>query len=66
MAFTGELTIRCVAPCPIETPLEFLARLVDRQGRKLYLACEGRVDGELFSTSTATFIEVDLATLKGA
>ena len=60
MAFTGELTVRYVAPCPIERPLEFRARLIDRQGRKLYVECEGRSDGEVFATSTATFIEIDL------
>lgn len=60
MAFTGELSVRYVAPCPIERPLEFRARLLDRQGRKLYVECEGRADGELFATSTATFIEIEL------
>ena len=36
MAFTGELTLRYRAPCPMGVPLEFRAWLVERDGRRFW------------------------------
>lgn len=59
IAFTGELTVRYVAPCPLGVPLEFRAWKVGEERRKLFLECEGRSDEGVFATSHATFITVD-------
>jgi acyl-coenzyme A thioesterase PaaI-like protein len=64
-AFTGELTVRYLAPTPIHQPLTFDAKLDSRDGRKLYMSAEARMqDGRLAATATATFIAVDPATFK--
>ena len=60
MAFTGELTLRYEAPCPIGEPLEFRARLDRRDGRKLYIDCTGTADSTVFVRSTSVFVVVDL------
>jgi hypothetical protein len=60
MAFTGELSLRYVGPCPMCVPLEFRAWLEAREGRKLHLACTGCADGAVFVRATAVFITVDL------
>lgn len=60
MAFTGELSIRYEAPCPMETPLEFRAWLERRDGRKLHIACTGEANGTVFVRATSLFIVVDL------
>lgn len=60
MAFTGELSLRYEAPCPMGIPLEFRSWLERRDGRKLHLACTGSADGEVFVRATALFITVDL------
>lgn len=57
-AFTGELTVRFVAPAPIDADLEFRARLVATEGRRRMLEGEASgPDGE-FARATATFIEM--------
>jgi hypothetical protein len=61
MAFTGELSIRYDAPCPIGVELQFRARLLGREGRKLHLECTGTAGGTPFVRATALFITVDLA-----
>lgn len=62
VAFTGELTIRFVAPTPMGVPLEFTAHKTgDDGGRKIYLACEGVGPEGVFVTATSTFISVDLS-----
>ncbi len=61
MAFTGELTVRYEAPCPLGVPLEFRAEKVGEQRRKLYLECVGRSAEGIFATAKGTFITVDLA-----
>ncbi|HWL42961.1 MAG TPA: PaaI family thioesterase [Ilumatobacter sp.] len=45
-AFTGELTVRYLAPTPLHRPLVCRARLVRRDGRKLF------VEGELVDVET--------------
>jgi len=60
MAFTGELTVRYEAPCPLGVQLDFRAEKVGVEGRKLYLACEGRSEQGVFATSRATFISIEL------
>jgi len=57
-AFTGELSVRFVAPAPLDVELEFRARQVRSDGRKRFLEGEATgPDGE-FATATATFIEM--------
>jgi hypothetical protein len=65
MAFTGELTLRYRAPCPLATPLEFRASLRRRDGRKLYIECVGTSPEGLFVEATALFIAVQLDQLAG-
>lgn len=60
MAFTGELSLRYVGPCPIGMPLEFRAWLDRRDGRKLHLGCTGSAEGQVFVRATALFVTVDL------
>lgn len=61
VAFTGELTLRFEAPCPMGVPLEFTARKTGEDGRKIYLECEGVSSEGVFATATSTFVTVDLA-----
>lgn len=65
LAFTGELTIRYLGPCPLGAPLEFRARLEERLGRKLYIECEGRGPDGPFVESSGVFIAVEMAQLAG-
>ncbi len=58
-AFTGELTVRYVAPVPVETPLEMRARLVDRERRKLFITGEVRDGEQVVATCRAIYITVD-------
>jgi acyl-coenzyme A thioesterase PaaI-like protein len=62
--FTGELAVRYEAPTPILRPLEFRARIVRRDGRKLYTEAVARSDGEVVATATATFITIDIDRIK--
>jgi acyl-coenzyme A thioesterase PaaI-like protein len=60
-AFTGELTVRYLAPTPIGQPLEFRSRVTGRDGRKIYVEAEARVDGpegEPVATAHATFVAI--------
>lgn len=63
--FTGELAIRYLAPTPIGQRLVFRARLVGREGRKLFTAADATADGVLVATATATFVAVDLRRFDG-
>jgi len=67
VAFTGELTLRYVAPCPLGVPLEFTARATGRDGRKIYLSCVG-VDAEdaVFVEATSIFIQTDVSQFEGS
>lgn len=57
--FTGELTVRYLAPTPIGVPLRFRARVVERDGRKLHTEAEALADGARIATARAVFISVD-------
>ena len=62
-AFTGELTIRYVAPTPLHRRLSCRVRLAERVGRKLLMTGElvdiEGPDEQLLVTAKATFIAVD-------
>ncbi len=57
-AFTGELTVRYLAPAPLHTPLVFRARLVGRERRKLLMEADASADAGAFATAHATFVEM--------
>jgi acyl-coenzyme A thioesterase PaaI-like protein len=57
--FTGRITVTYRAPVPVETTVEFRARQRERDGRKLYVDAEARLDGTLLATAEAMFIMVD-------
>ena len=58
-AFTGELTVRYLAPVPVDEPLEMRARLEGRERRKLFITAEARHGELLVATCKATYITVD-------
>jgi acyl-coenzyme A thioesterase PaaI-like protein len=58
-AFTGELTVRYLAPVPVDEPLEMRARLDGRERRKLFISGEVHADGRLLATCRAIYITVD-------
>jgi len=58
-AFTGELTVRYLAPVPVDEPLEIRARLDGRERRKLFISGECRAAGDVIATCRATYITVD-------
>ena len=58
-AFTGELTVRYVAPVPVNEPLEMRARLAGRERRKLFITAECHHGEQLVATCRATYITVD-------
>ena len=58
-AFTGELTVRYLAPVPVEEPLELRARLDGRERRKLFISGEVRAAGEVIATCRAIYVTVD-------
>jgi acyl-coenzyme A thioesterase PaaI-like protein len=57
--FTGELTIRYLAATPIDQALEFRARLVEREGRKLRTEAVATAGGETVARAHATFIVIE-------
>ena len=59
--FTGRLEVTYRAPVPIETPVEFRARMRGREGRKLTVEAEARLDGRVLATAEALFVLVDPA-----
>ena len=58
-AFTGELTVRYLAPVPVEETLEIRARLDGRERRKLFITGEVRANGTVIATCRAIYITVD-------
>ena len=58
-AFTGELTVRYVAPVPVDEPLEMRARLDGRERRKLFISAEARHGDTVVATCRAIYITVD-------
>jgi acyl-coenzyme A thioesterase PaaI-like protein len=57
-AYTGELTVRYLAPVPIGKDLSVRAWLRERAGRKLWLAAEMHHDGKLLGEAEAVFIAI--------
>lgn len=57
-AFTGELTVRFEGPAPLDTELEFRARLVESVGRRRMLEGEARSPEGQFASARAVFIEM--------
>jgi acyl-coenzyme A thioesterase PaaI-like protein len=64
-AFTGELTVRYLAPVPVEEPLEMRARLEGRERRKLFITAEARHGEQIVATCRAIYISVDPAKYEG-
>lgn len=58
-AFTGELTVRYLAPTPLGVPLEFRARVTGREGRRILTESEARTGEEVVARARATFVTVD-------
>lgn len=58
-AFTGELAVRYLAPTPIGQPFTVRARLLGRDGRKLYAAGEAVADAVTVASATATFVTIE-------
>ncbi len=58
-AFTGELTVRYLAPVPVDEPLEVRARLDGRERRKLFISGEVRAADVVIATCRAIYITVD-------
>jgi len=58
-AFTGELTVRYLAPVPVDEPLELRARLDGRERRKLFISGDARHEGELVASCRAIYVTVD-------
>jgi acyl-coenzyme A thioesterase PaaI-like protein len=54
--FTGELTVRYLAPTPIRQTLEFRAWVVERDGRKLRTEAVATAGGEVVARAHATFV----------
>ncbi len=60
-AYTGRLTVTYRAPTPVNEPLEFRARLVERRGRKLTIVGEARHGDTVVAEAEGLFITVDLS-----
>lgn len=58
-AFTGELTVRYLAPTPMGVELTYRSWVTHRDGRRLLTEAEALADGKRVASATATFIEVD-------
>jgi acyl-coenzyme A thioesterase PaaI-like protein len=65
-AFTGELTVRYVAPVPVDKPLEMRARLDGRERRKLFISGEARDGDQVVATCRAIYVTVDPSRFAGA
>lgn len=65
-AFTGELTVRFVAPVPVDETLVMRARLESRERRKLFITAEATVAGTVVATCKAIYITVDPTIFAGA
>jgi acyl-coenzyme A thioesterase PaaI-like protein len=65
-AFTGELTVRYLAPVPVDEPLEIRARLDGRERRKLFISAEARSGESVVATCRAIYITVDPSRFAGA
>jgi acyl-coenzyme A thioesterase PaaI-like protein len=65
-AFTGELTVRYVAPVPVDEALEIRTRLDGRERRKLFISAEMRTGDTVVATCRAIYITVDPSLFAGA
>ena len=65
-AFTGELTVRYVAPVPVDETLVMRARLDGRERRKLFISAEAHAGTTLVATCHAIYITVDPKRFAGA
>jgi acyl-coenzyme A thioesterase PaaI-like protein len=65
-AFTGELTVRYVAPVPVDETLVMRARLDGRERRKLFISAEAHAGDLLVATCHAIYITVDPTRFAGA
>jgi acyl-coenzyme A thioesterase PaaI-like protein len=65
-AFTGELTVRYLAPVPVDEHLEIRARLDGRERRKLFISAEARAGDVVVATCHAIYITVDPSRFAGA
>ena len=65
-AFTGELTVRFVAPVPVEEPLVIRARLDGRERRKLFITAEATAGDVVVATCKAIYITVDPSIFAGS
>ena len=65
-AFTGELTVRFVAPVPVEEPLTIRTRLERRERRKLFITAEASAGDAVVATCKAIYITVDPSIFAGA
>ncbi len=65
-AFTGELTVRFVAPVPVEELLTIRARLEGRERRKLFITAEATAGDSVVATCKAIYITVDPSLFAGA
>jgi acyl-coenzyme A thioesterase PaaI-like protein len=65
-AFTGELTVRFVAPVPVDTRLVVRTRLVERERRKLFITAEMTAGDQTVATCKAIYITVDPSVFAGA
>jgi acyl-coenzyme A thioesterase PaaI-like protein len=65
-AFTGELTVRYVAPVPVDEVLVMRARLDGRERRKLFISAEAHAGEKLVATCRAIYITVDPNLFAGA
>ena len=64
-AFTGELTVRYLAPVPVDEPLVMRARLDGRERRKLFISADAYHGDLLVATCHAIYIKVDATQFAG-
>jgi acyl-coenzyme A thioesterase PaaI-like protein len=70
-AFTGELTVRYLAPTPIGQPLEFRARVLEVDGRKIRASAEAHAldadggRGEPVASASGLFIAIATDRIRG-
>ena len=57
-AFTGRLTVSYLAPTPVGVEIEFRARLVGRERRKLFMEGEAYHDGVRVAEAEGLFIAI--------
>lgn len=59
-AFTGEMTVRYLAPVPVGEEIEFRGRLDGQDGRKLFMSADAWCAGRRIAESSAVFIALPL------